>query len=165
MMPCAINLLSVPNELLGQILDAVQEKSSLAAVARTCHELLDFAEARLYSHLSLETREALEILGKLVESRPQRAGFLRRLDLVFATPGYDNDLVGVTTADVITSYPNIRSLAIESPRCNAQSRDDPSEWGLDWPADMALYQELFESATLLREPSGKGGPFQNLTSR
>ncbi|KAK7914891.1 hypothetical protein PG985_012594 [Apiospora marii] len=164
-MPGAINLLSFPNELLREIFDAVQEKTSLAAAARTCHQLRDFAEARLYSHLSLETRGALEVLEKLVESRPQRAGFLRQLDLVFATPRYDNDRVGVTTAGVVASCPGIKSLTIESPRCNARSRDDPSEWGTDWPADMALYQEQFESASLLSEPSSKGAPFQNLTSR
>ncbi|KAK7984772.1 hypothetical protein PG988_002394 [Apiospora saccharicola] len=163
-MPGAVNILSIPNELLGQIFDAVEEKASLAAAARTCHGLRDFAEARLYSYLKLETREALEVLGKLVKSRPQRAGFLRLLDLVFATPDYDNDRVGVTTAATLTSYPNIRSLTIESPRCNARSREEPSEWGTDWPADMAFYQELFESASLLSEPSVKGGPFQNLTS-
>lgn len=164
-MPGAISLLSIPNELLGQIFDAVQDKTSLAAAARTCHGLRDFAEARLYSRLSLETRGALEVFGRLVKSRPQRAGFLRRLDLVFATPNYDNDRVGVTTAGVVTSYPNIKSLTIESPRCNARSRDDPSEWGTDWPADMALYQEVFESASLLSELRGNCGPFQNLTSR
>ncbi|KAK8064669.1 hypothetical protein PG994_007307 [Apiospora phragmitis] len=159
-----INLLSIPNEILGQIFDAVQERASLETAARTCHALRDFAEARLYSHLSLEKRETLEALGKLVEARPQKARFVRRLDLVFSTVRYDNNLVGVTTADAVTTFPNLKSLTVESPRCNARSRGNPSDWGTDWPADMVLYLRLFESASLLSEPSGKDGPLQNLTS-
>ncbi|KAK8016580.1 hypothetical protein PG993_014769 [Apiospora rasikravindrae] len=159
-----INILSIPNELLGQIFDAIQERASLAAAARTCHDLRDFAEARLYSHLSIRKREALEDLRKLVDARPQRAGFVRQLDLVFSTAQYDNNLEGVTTADAVTPFPNLKSLTVESPRCNAMSRASSSKWGTDWPLDMPQYLNLFESASLLNEPSYKGGPLQNLTS-
>ncbi|KAK7962115.1 uncharacterized protein PG986_002940 [Apiospora aurea] len=159
-----ISILSIPNELLGQIFDAIQDRASLAAAARTCHDLRDFAEARLYSHLSLRKREALEALKKLVDARPRRADFVRRLDLVFSTAQYDNRLEGVTTADAVTSFPYLNSLTVESPRCNAMSRINSSEWGRDWAADMSRYLKLFLSASLLSETNCDASPLQNLTT-
>ncbi|KAK8132056.1 hypothetical protein PG999_000229 [Apiospora kogelbergensis] len=112
----AVNLVSLPNELLGQILDVVQNKASLAAVARTCHALRDIAEARLYSHLTIEKREALAYLGNATSARPKRDGFVRRLDLLFGGTVYGDILVDMTTADTVAAlFPRLKSLTIESP--------------------------------------------------
>lgn len=160
-----ISLISIPNELLEQIFDAVQEQPALAAAARTCRALRDIAEAHLYSHLILEKPESLEYVEELMRARPQRAGLVQRLDLAFGIATYDEDLVKMTTADKVAAlFPSLKFLLLESPRKQDRRGPNPPPFLSGRPADIELYKKMFKSASLLEEPSVKDSPFHNLTS-
>ncbi|KAI1765680.1 hypothetical protein GGR53DRAFT_519481 [Hypoxylon sp. FL1150] len=154
------HLLSLPGELLLQIMESLRDSrdiQALQATALTCKTLHQVAEICLYSIAEFTTLSSLYQFLDATRTNPNRKGYLRDLSLLYSTPRY-NSQESFSLPD-LTVFPNLTSFVSESPECQPLSVK-----GTRWDLYMDAYLQAFEQASLLNPVVNTPRPLQNLRS-
>lgn len=122
-MPCP--LLHLPNELIADIVEYIEDTETLRALARTCSRLQSIAELALYQSIFHRTGEAAIRLCEAVETRPERADGIHVID---SRCKWQKRAGLVSLAPVISRAKNLRELTIESPYCNNAYGKEAELW-------------------------------------
>ncbi|KAI0129087.1 hypothetical protein BJ170DRAFT_623942 [Xylariales sp. AK1849] len=154
-----MSLLSLPNELIMQMLEHIDDVPTLQAVARTCKALQVAAEVCLYSSVIATKRSTQVSLLDAIGREPQRKQHVRNLELLYSTRRYE--CLGTASLDLRT-FSRLRSFVSESPFCNSHSRRE--RYSEHWLADKQAYLYAFHESSLLRDPAYNGRPLANLRS-
>jgi hypothetical protein len=153
---------ALPNELIRQICEQIQDAPSLASLACTCRALREPAEISLYNTIILTTRPPQMRLHHALEHDPQRRNHIHGLELRYASVTYQC----VDTPPLnITALPCLESLLSESPFCRVHMAPHPWEHKHVWTADMKAYLAMLETASLLSASPSGALSLANLKSR
>ncbi|KAF2735945.1 hypothetical protein EJ04DRAFT_511394 [Polyplosphaeria fusca] len=137
-------LLSLPDDLILPIVAAVHHPADLISLAQTCSKLRDLAEAQLFRSLFINRGSLAERLGKVLQVRPERFGYVQKVE---ATPG-TGDWQGVEIMpSLVKRMHNLRNLHIESPIINNFRFDD-------WWEEQSVseYMEAFAKEDEMEKP-------------
>ncbi|KAK6539283.1 hypothetical protein TWF694_009518 [Orbilia ellipsospora] len=138
-------LLSLPNELLLQVLSHVRDRKTLISLASTCRSLQRLSEAFLYSSVVFTQRAEVQKLIDATKLDPQRLRYVRNYELRFSVGEHEG---GTDELLDITTMTSLRRFATESPLCQPWSDRDFLK---QWRNDMTYYLETFKKASLLEE--------------
>jgi hypothetical protein len=133
-------LLSLPNELIDAIFEALDHRPSLLTLAQTCPRLQTFAEARLFREIYIRDGPSTKRLASLLEYPPERAQAVQHLEV---TPVLHAWRCIDQMPGVVERMTRLKSLKVESPMINGRSR--PAWWSEGCMGD---YMKLLEGSTL-----------------
>ncbi|KAI0839380.1 hypothetical protein F5Y06DRAFT_21241 [Hypoxylon sp. FL0890] len=148
----------LPEELVLQIMWHLQDSQDIQALksaACTCSWLRRTAEVFLYSTAKFTTLSSLYRYKHAIQAEPQRASYLRDLQLLYSTGAYDYHRPP-SPLD-LTSYTNLESFVSESPECQPRSVK-----GTHWNLFLDSYMQAFQKASLLTESIEVRAPLRNL---
>ncbi|KAJ6453367.1 hypothetical protein C8R45DRAFT_1192996 [Mycena sanguinolenta] len=148
----ACRLLSVPTELLLDVVEAIDDVASLRRFALTCKLARLVAEPVLYRAVLVTTGSQASCLAQALRHQP-RAELVRILDLR-PVPHGSGDLAALTP--VVGAMTQLRALSIESPFANS------SRWRSS--AARAMWEPLTQGYRALFRGAQVGAGLQNLTS-
>jgi hypothetical protein len=134
------HLLSLPNELIDAIVEALRHRPTLIALAQTCSRLQPFAEARIFRDIYIRDGPSTKRLASLLEDPPERAQAVHHLEatpVLHAWRGIDQ------MPQVVERMKRLKSLKVESPMINSVMR--PAWWSQGCMGD---YVKLLEGGTL-----------------
>ena len=118
-------LLLLPDELIALIIENVDDWKTLRNLARTCHQLQDIAESKLYRTLLIRSDHTARMLKNSLGSRPKRVKGVRKLECPLKdTERQDYD----SLQDLCIMATGLREIMFESPACNTAEFEDPAEW-------------------------------------
>ena len=150
-------LFSLPNELIDAIVESIDDRSTLVALAQTCKTLQPLAEDQLFKRIYVRNGRCVQ---RLIESMAKRPKRYRAIESLEATPPcYDWRGIEMMPS-VVGKMEKLRSLKVESPLINT------SHLGGWWSKQtVAEYMKLFEIANGFRPGNGmEGGAFGCLRS-
>ncbi|KAI1407877.1 hypothetical protein F5Y13DRAFT_205549 [Hypoxylon sp. FL1857] len=153
-----MSLQLLPKELVLQVMYCLRDSQDIQALksaACTCRWLRRAAEIFLYSTAKFATLSSLYQYMDSIQIDPQRADYLRDLELLYSTGAYDYHRPS-SPLD-LTSFPNLESFVSESPECQPQSVK-----GTHWNLFMDSYMQAFNQASLLTESLEAHAPLRNL---
>jgi hypothetical protein len=131
-------LLDLPDEILNFVAEAVENGTSLVALARTCRRLQDHAERFIYRSLIIEHGAQAGRLDKAISRPPRRAAVVSKLFVVpsaVATRGIEY------IPWMLEKMNCLKNLLIQSPSCAQPSSSESME-------DQAQYANLFRRPSL-----------------
>ncbi|KIW05169.1 uncharacterized protein PV09_03720 [Verruconis gallopava] len=110
-------LCALPNELLLLIVDFVEDKRDLRALAQVSKRYQNFAESVLYRSTLIRNSTQSAQLRNALLGRPARAAWIQSINL---RPGWyqSRKTLGTHMHYVISKCPNLKEFAVESPTCN-----------------------------------------------
>ncbi|OTA99588.1 hypothetical protein M426DRAFT_254068 [Hypoxylon sp. CI-4A] len=155
-----MTLLTLPNELLLQVMKHLQESrdvEALQSAARTCRALREVAEMHLYAVAEFVTLAALYEFLEATRAYPQRINYVRHLKLLYSTSRYDHNQEA--SPPDLTSFPRLTSFVSESPECQPWSAKRTH-----WNKFMTSYVDAFNQASLLNDTVTTPRPLQTLES-
>lgn len=127
----AASLLSLADELLVLILDAIHLRNDLYSLMRVCRRLSSLAEPCLYRSVLLRDIEDSTSFVDSLSKHPERALQTRSLDLDFTA---QEEFEPVTVIPLLASMSNLQELLINS--------SDEENYAFDEMFNRALAPEL-----------------------
>lgn len=119
-------LLELPTELIAQIIEHVDSRTTLKHLACTCRKIQELTEPVLYrSALIRDAVQMTNMLHSVVGNRPARAKAIHHLDVPChprSSPSFDD--LGVLLENAL----NLRRLMVESPECNTGEFEDEDSY-------------------------------------
>lgn len=119
-------LLELPTELIAQIIEHVDNRTTLKHLACTCRKIQELTEPVLYrSALIRDAVQMTNMLHSVVGNRPARAKAIHHLDVPChprSSPSFDD--LGVLLENAL----NLRRLMVESPECNTGEFEDEDSY-------------------------------------
>jgi hypothetical protein len=139
-------LLDLPDEVLNFVAEAVDNLSSLHALACTCTRFQDHAEKFIYRSLTIEHGAQAQALHKAITARPRRAAMASKLTVapsMVATRGIEH------IPSMLEKMNCVKDLFIESPFCNKPGCSEFVE-------DQERYANIFRKSSLhIVDPSAR----------
>ena len=119
------HLIDLPNELIAQILEYIDDVATLRHLARTCRRMQDVGEALLYQRILTRSGDSTLAILNAFHSRPGRASAVQYLDIPCDSRVRHNFNA---IAGVITSASYVREIMIESPGCSSSAFEKRRAW-------------------------------------
>lgn len=95
-------------------------------LARVSHRFQYLSEPEIYSTFLLRRSDECQLLENAISSNPQRARYVRRLDLLPDAARADD--FGDSIANIARRFTLLQELTVESPTCNYGRRATGSWW-------------------------------------
>ncbi|KAF1968882.1 hypothetical protein BU23DRAFT_254999 [Bimuria novae-zelandiae CBS 107.79] len=156
------DLFALPTELVHNVIEAIDDRPTLIALAQTCQKLHPLAEAQLFKEIYIRDGTSVTRLAEALEQRPKR---IRAIEKLEATPFWHGWQGIEQMPELVGRMQRLKSLKVESPLINSNRMDG---W---WSEGSAReYMDLFEvangvpSAHLGRPTAAMEGAFGCLTS-
>ena len=141
----APSLLQLPNELIGDIFEHINDRKTLKSLAQTCRRVQELAEPVLYRSILMRSSRQLYKLSGAIESRKERVEAIHAIDLrytwqqrkwlgstasvrVLPIQSLSNNNHMLTLGKLIGQATNMRQLTIESPYCNRSVGNESDLW-------------------------------------
>jgi hypothetical protein len=138
----ATALHSLPNELLIEIINHIDDNKTLCAFAVSSKRYLPFVEAKLYSTILVRESSVARQIQQAVFSRLGRGDYIKSINLRLDYHKHWQG-TGLTLNRVIKQFHNLKTLAVESPTCNFSRWRGPSHlWKEDEKAILDGIRDL-----------------------
>ncbi|KAJ4352203.1 uncharacterized protein N0V89_007550 [Didymosphaeria variabile] len=146
-------LFSLPNELIATIVEALDDRPALVALAQTCQKLHPLAEARVFRNIYIRDGTSVARLAEILDQRPERFRMIKHLE---ATPTVHAWRRIEQMPELAGRMARLKSLKIEAPMINSGAR--PQWWS---EGSMGEYMDLFEGRNqgLQNEARSQGSDF------
>ncbi len=141
-------LSTIPDELVVSIVNSIEDKKSLCALAQVSKRFQTLAEPVLYSNIELCSHKVCYCLKQAIEAESRRVTYFEVLDLrPRSGPGAKE--YGEIPPNVLSKCSRLRELTLEGPNCNRGlwSGDDHGWQELESKIPPALMEALGSTTT------------------
>ncbi|KAI4658300.1 uncharacterized protein J4E79_007282 [Alternaria viburni] len=139
---------ALPNELALVVIDHLQgNNKALCALARTCRDMQNLAEERLYKRIELLSVKNLHAIIEAFTSRPERVRAVQTLKILYSYKDdslKDSAEIRTTFNECVARMVNLREWHIESPYDNFHWENDGGQAWVN--GDMQRFRRALDTA-------------------